>query len=151
MYIVYRERLPIDWAEAVLSGFATWYPWLLLGPGVFCLARRFALEPGRWAPSLLVHVPAGFAFGVLHGLLRAAVGPYVDSKPIPVINIIVGQLLLTVLTYWVFVSAYQAIVNYARYRERELRASQLEGRLAQAHLEALRMQLNPPRTCCARP
>lgn len=143
MYIVYMERAPIGWTEAVLSGFATWYPWLLLGPAIFWLARRFPLEPGRWGVSLLVHTPAGFAFGVLHGLLRAAVGPLVDSKPIPVNKIIVGQLLLTVLTYWVLVAAYQAVVNYRRYRERELRASQLESRLAVAHLEALRMQLNP--------
>ena len=143
MYVVYMERSPIDWREAVLSGFATWYPWLLLGPGVFWLANRFPLEPGRLGVSLLVHVPASFASGVLHGLLRALVGPFVDSKPIPVSRFIVFQLLLTVLSYWVLASAYQAIVNYRRYRERELRASQLENRLAQAHLEALRMQLNP--------
>jgi LytS/YehU family sensor histidine kinase len=32
---------------------------------------------------------------------------------------------------------------YARYRERELAASQLQGQLAHAQLQALRMQLNP--------
>jgi signal transduction histidine kinase len=143
MYVVYMERSPIDWREAVLSGFATWYPWLLLGPGVFWLAKRYPLEPGHLGLSLLVHIPASFVSGVLHGLLRAAVGPLVDSKPIPVSRFIVWQLLLTVLSYWVLASAYQAIVNYRLYRERELRASQLENRLAQAHLEALRMQLNP--------
>ena len=143
MYVVYLERSPIDWREAVLSGFATWYPWLLLGPGVFWLAKRYPLEPGHLGLSLLVHIPASFGSGVLHGLLRAAVGPLVDSKPIPVSRFIVWQLLLTVLSYWVLASAYQSIVNYRMFRERQLRASQLENRLAQAHLEALRMQLNP--------
>jgi two-component sensor histidine kinase len=143
MYVVYRERMPIDWSEALLSGFATWYPWLLLGPGVGWLARRFPFEPDRWRWSVAVHVPASVLFGVLHGVLRWAVGPLVDSRPIPIDRIIIGQLLLTVLSYFVLVAAFQAAVNYRRYRERELRASQLEARLAQAQLEMLRMQLHP--------
>ncbi|MCU0256712.1 MAG: histidine kinase [Vicinamibacterales bacterium] len=143
MYVVYRERMPIGWAEALLSGFATWYPWLLLGPGVAWLARRFPFEPERWRWSVLVHVPASVLFGALHGVLRWAVGPLVDSRPIPIDRIIIGQLLLTVLSYFVLVAAFQAVVNYRRYRERELRASQLEARLAQAQLEMLRMQLHP--------
>lgn len=143
MYVVYRERMPIQWTEALLSGFATWYPWLLLGPAVFWLARRFSFDPDRWRWSLLVHLPASVLFGVLHGVLRWCVGPLVDSRPIPIDRIIIGQLLLTVLSYFVLVAAHQAIVNYRRYRERELRASQLEARLAQAQLEMLRMQLHP--------
>ena len=132
MYVVYRERMPIEWSEALLSGFATWYPWLVLGPGVFWLSRRFSLDPERWRWSLLVHLPASVLFGVLHGVLRWAVGPLVDSRPIPIDRIIIGQLLLTVLSYFVLVAGHQAVVNYRRYRERELRASQLEARLAQA-------------------
>lgn len=143
MYVVYRERMPIQWTEALLSGFATWYPWLLLGPGVFWLARRFSFDPERWRWSFLVHLPASVLFGALHGVLRWCVGPFVDSRPIPIDRIIIGQLLLTVLSYFVLVAAHQAIVNYRRYRERELRASQLEARLAQAQLEMLRMQLHP--------
>lgn len=143
MYVVYRERMPIHWTEALLSGFATWYPWLLLGPGVFWLARRFSFDPERWRGSLLVHLPASVLFGALHGVLRWCVGPLVDSRPIPIDRIIIGQLLLTVLSYFVLVAAHQAIVNYRRYRERELRASQLEARLAQTQLEMLRMQLHP--------
>lgn len=143
MFVVYRERMPIGWGEAIASGFATWYPWLVLAPGVFWLAQRFQFDPERWRWSFLVHLPAGFLFGVLHGLLRSAVGPLVDSKPIPTVKIIIGQLLLTVLSYWVMVTAYQALSYYRRYRERELRASQLEARLAQAQLDLLRMQLHP--------
>ena len=79
MYVVYRERMPIEWSEALLSGFATWYPWLVLGPGVFWLSRRFSLDPERWRWSLLVHLPASVLFGVLHGVLRWAVGPLVDG------------------------------------------------------------------------
>jgi LytS/YehU family sensor histidine kinase len=144
MWVVYRERMPISWLEAILSGFATWYPWFILGPGVFALARRFTFEPGRWVTGLGVHLAAALVFGVLHGILRSMVGPLVDlSEPIPASRIIIGQLLLAFLSYWVFVSLYQAWQNYLRFRERELRSSRLESQLAQAQLEVLRMQLHP--------
>ena len=143
LYVLYLDRMPIDWAEAILSGFATWYPWLVLGPGVFWMAARFPLEPEHWWPSLCTHVPAGFAFGVAHGMMRASVSPWVDSTHIPPTKIILGQMLLTVLSYWVFVVTYQSLANYRLFPERELRASQLESRLAQAQLEMLRMQLHP--------
>lgn len=143
LYVLYLDRMPIDWGEAVLSGFATWYPWLLLGPGVFWMAARFPLEPEHWAASIAVHMPAGFVFGVCHGLIRAGLSPWVDSTHIPLLKIVLGQMLLTVLSYWVFVATSQSLANYRRFRERELRASQLESRLAQAQLEMLRMQLHP--------
>lgn len=144
IWVVYREKMPVSWLEAILSGFATWYPWLILGPGVFALAKRFSFEPGRWLLPLAVHGAAALGFGVLHGSLRALVGPFVDiSEPIPASRIIIGQLLLAFLSYWVFVSLYQAWHNYLRYRERELRNTRLESQLAQAQMEVLRMQLHP--------
>ena len=47
------------------------------------------------------------------------------------------------MLYWIFV-LIQLSVNYARlYREKSLRAAQLETQLVQAQLHALKMQLNP--------
>lgn len=144
LWVIYHEHEPIGWPEAILSGFATWYPWLLLGPGVFFLARRFTFEPGRWGTALAVHITAAFAFAVSHGVLRVLVGPFVDlAMRIPAQRIIIGQLLLAFLSYWVLVSLYQAWHNYVRFRERELRSTRLESQLAQAQLEVLRMQLHP--------
>lgn len=48
-----------------------------------------------------------------------------------------------VLIYWTLVGATQALHYYDRYRERELRASQLEVELARAQLETLKTQLQP--------
>lgn len=47
------------------------------------------------------------------------------------------------LKYWVVVGLVQSYDNYRKYRERELKAAQLETELAQAQLDALRTQLNP--------
>ncbi len=47
------------------------------------------------------------------------------------------------LIYWVIVAVSHAFDYYRKYRERELRTSELEKHLAQAKLQALQMQLNP--------
>lgn len=45
--------------------------------------------------------------------------------------------------YWIIVSIVQGLQYYRRSQERERRAAELEARLAEAKLEALRMQLHP--------
>jgi LytS/YehU family sensor histidine kinase len=47
------------------------------------------------------------------------------------------------LTYGAILGVGLAFSYYARFREREMRASQLEAQLAQAQLQALKMQLHP--------
>jgi LytS/YehU family sensor histidine kinase len=47
------------------------------------------------------------------------------------------------LIYWVIVAVCFAFDYYAKFRERELRAAELEKQVAQAKLQALQMQLNP--------
>jgi LytS/YehU family sensor histidine kinase len=48
-----------------------------------------------------------------------------------------------VWVYWVIVSVCHAFDYYRKFHERELRASELEKRLAQAKLQALQSQMNP--------
>lgn len=45
--------------------------------------------------------------------------------------------------YWVIVSVVHALTYYRRSQERERRAMELEGRLSEAKLQSLRMQLHP--------
>jgi LytS/YehU family sensor histidine kinase len=57
------------------------------------------------------------------------------------------ELVAYLVTYlWIYggiLGVGQAVEYYRRFRERELRASRLEARLAQARLEVLKMQLHP--------
>jgi two-component system LytT family sensor kinase len=58
-------------------------------------------------------------------------------------GLLVASMHSEVLTYWMIVGLTWALDYYRKYRERELRTSQLETKLAQAQLDALRMQLQP--------
>jgi signal transduction histidine kinase len=146
LLIAYNNRgVALSPREALFSGIATWFPWALFAPLIFRLCRRFPFDSGTWRRALLVHLPSTALFLLLWTLLRwaASYSSLVDEMPLPFAKLLLWHFDLSLLTYWMIVCIHEAWHNYRRFRERELRASQLEAKLAQAQLEVLKMQLHP--------
>jgi two-component system LytT family sensor kinase len=120
---------------------ADWYVWGLLAPGIIWLARRFPLEREHWARSGAVHLTAGVGVALLKWWLDNLFRHYVLGLPHGTSLIYVFHDNLT--TYSILVAATQGYLYYQRYRQGELRSAQLSAQLAQAQLQALRMQLHP--------
>jgi two-component system, LytTR family, sensor kinase len=118
-----------------------WYMWGLLTPGIVWFARRFPFDRGRWLLSLGAHLIAGFAIAVLKWKLDEFARAYLLGMPGRFS--LIYKIHLSFLTYGVIVGATVGLDYYRRYQQGELRASQLEARLAEAQLQALRMQLHP--------
>jgi LytS/YehU family sensor histidine kinase len=78
-------------------------------------------------------------------VLRAGVGRWQSDATFAeaFLPLLVKTWHFNLLIYWVIVAVTFAFNYYRKYRERELRALELEKRLAQAKLQALQMQLNP--------
>lgn len=136
---------PLAIHEAFLSGLATWYPWLVFAPMIDTLWRRFPFEGPGLRRSIVVHLFATPVFGVSWALIRwgASFTPVIDPMPLDFTWTLIAHFPLWFLSYWVIVTVRQATYNYGRFREREVRASVLEAKLAQAQLEMLKMQLHP--------
>ncbi len=140
----------VTWSELLGLGLAEWYGWALLSLVVFRVARRFPFEQGRWLRSLLAHLPISALFAVLatallvveHHFLRQAL-PKPTRSPEFLQLFFLVNLQENLVVYWILVGVYHALAYYRKYRERELRASQLEARLARAQLQVLKMQLHP--------
>jgi two-component system, LytTR family, sensor kinase len=146
LLLVYRTRgFELTYREAVLSGIATWFPWAVLAPAMFYLCRWFPFEPGTWRLSFLVHLPTSVVFGFAWSAIRwaSSFSPWVDEKPLELMKVFVAHGYMWFLAYWTLVTVHEAWHNYQRFRQGELRASQLEARLAQAQLEVLKGQLHP--------
>jgi len=143
LYYAYAGNKVSSW-RVIVPALADWYLWAALTPVIAWLARRAPIVSGNWRRALLVHVPASIAFAILKLGLRVLVGrasPMLATMTLR--NLILAQLHLNLVTYWVIAGLAHAVDYYRKFRERELRASQLEARLAQAQLEVLRMQLHP--------
>ncbi len=118
-----------------------WYVWGLIAPALVWFARRFPLERGRWARNLPIHIVASLVVAFLKVAVDNLVRNHVlliPGKMAPAY-----KLHLNILTYWAIVGATAGFDFYRRYREGELRASQLTAQLAKARLQALQMQLHP--------
>jgi LytS/YehU family sensor histidine kinase len=123
--------------------------WAALTPLILWLARRYPIERWNWFRSLLVHLAAslfvGFATRVLHDLmLYSLVGD--SGWKLSVSKLLLNVYFMTdygVMLYWLILLISYSFNYQRRYREGEVRATRLEAQLAQAQLQALKMQLHP--------
>jgi two-component sensor histidine kinase len=140
---------PVALAQLVPAELIFTYAWALLTPLVMFVAKRFPVWGRQRLLNWVVQVAAMATFVVAHAALFAVATLTFDSSaPLSSLPSLFGQYLLswTVLdsiVYWLIVVVHQAVVYYRVSKDRALRASQLEARLAQAQLQMLRMQLQP--------
>jgi len=141
-YLAYKySGGPAHLAIVLKLNLANWYLWGLLAPGIIWLGRRFPLEREHWTRSAVVHLTAGVGVTFLKWWLDNLFRHYVLGLPkgMSLAYVFHGNL----LTYSILVAATQGYLYYHRYRQGELRSAQLSAQLAQAQLQALRMQLHP--------
>ena len=145
-----KSPQPVSWPAAIAWSLGDWYVWAILSIPVLRLARRFPLEGAHWGQCLAIHLCGSLATSCVYLFLRAALGQFQShwgghsARFSDVFSpLVVKTLFFNVLIYWVLVSVAHALDYYRRFRERELRASQLERNLTAAKLKTLQMQLNP--------
>jgi two-component system, LytTR family, sensor kinase len=136
--------------ELLLSHLVECLLWALLSIGIFWLARRFPLGPGTWLRSMPVHVAGCLIFGVVHTVLSVVAAEVIREEiPRPTItpNVLlyyfVAHLNSDIFIYWAILAVSHVLNYYRQLRDRELRSSQLEAKLAQTQLQILKMQLHP--------
>jgi two-component system LytT family sensor kinase len=128
-----------------------WYGWASAVPFLQWFVRRVPLDRHRWVVGSALHVGVGVAVVTLHRELVMGVqhllpeSLFTMGSPFPRRHFdYYGQTLLNELPLYAALLGLAYLVEYyARFRERELAASELGRQLAEAQLQALRMQLNP--------
>jgi two-component system, LytTR family, sensor kinase len=143
IYSAYADA-PVRVAQPLARALADWYLWALLAPLILRLGRRLPIGRRTWWYAVPAHFVASVVVAVLKIVARYAIGqavPLLETmQPGPMV---MSQFHLTVAWYWVILAAGYGLDYYRKFRDRELRASQLESRLAQAELQMLRLQLHP--------
>jgi len=147
-----QDNVQISWRRIVSGYLADFYLWGMLSPLIFYLARRFELRL-HFPRNLLIHIGASI---VLSGLVLSAASPlvwylgYVNVARNPTLWILWHNNAFSIyyfhqgLTiYWTTLVVAHALYYYRGLREGEARTSQLAAQLAQAQLQALKMQIHP--------
>lgn len=135
-----------------LAQVAGWMLWLLLVPAALWLRQRFPFERAARGRTVAVHLLAVVGLGLLHTGLNFWANQWmmgVEAEyPLRALALRLGaswllNLPLCALFYALVLGLASAVEYYRQFRERELRAAQLETQLAQAQLQMLKMQLHP--------
>jgi two-component system LytT family sensor kinase len=150
MYMDYsRREVPFKWHKILLLELSFGYVWALLTPLILWLARRFRIERTDWPRSLIIHIFAslfiGFGTRLIHDLLFYSF-VYDGDRPITLVRVMQNVYLIFdygMLIYWVILLINYTLDYSRRFQEGEVKASRLEAQLAQAELQALKMQLQP--------
>lgn len=150
----------ISWTGTLLRGQNTTFGatllwnlgWLFWAGGTFVVAhliRRFPLRGNHLARGIALHVVFGVALSVgllvFEFLLAHGLKAVWDGAPRPnaFLGFIVYKFHVYFLIYWMILGATRAYDFYTQFRASELLAAQLETRLAEAQLLALKTQLHP--------
>jgi len=152
-YLIYKsyESRAIPIVPVVVLALVQTWTWFLLLPGILAVANRFPLYRGVLTRNLAAHVVIGALFALADIAVRVLINSrlpwYAAAKPVPFTvrfqNMFLNGFHSNLLVYWAIVGATQGLAYYRKLEERELRASQLETRLAQAQLQVLKIQLQP--------
>ncbi|HZS47165.1 MAG TPA: histidine kinase [Blastocatellia bacterium] len=145
------EKQSITLAQALFNGLVFWILWAIFSPVIIWLARNFRITREQWFDSLLFHIPTGVIFSIVHLIIDVVITSLIQhDTPLTFASMVERsrQVFSTSFAwwstvYWAILISIHAFDYYQDYQKGQLRSSQLEAKLAQSQLQALKMQLQP--------
>ena len=125
----------------------SFYMWGVLAPLAIWLAWRYPILSATWPRAIPFHLAVGILLAAAQLSIEAWVKWLRVGEAWPLADVVRHYLTqhieVAFVTYWLVVGATQFYRTYDQARTRQIRAAQLETRLAEAQIENLRTQLHP--------
>jgi two-component system, LytTR family, sensor kinase len=147
-----QDNVQLSWKRVISGYLADFYLWGMLSPLIFLLARRFELRK-HFPRNVLVHLGAsvglsGFVISAASPLVWYLGYPNLARNPTLAIlwrnNAFSAYYFHQGLTiYWTTLVVAHALYYYRGLRKGEAQTARLTAQLAQAQLQALKMQIHP--------
>jgi len=146
-FLGYQEA---RWQQFLPFNLFFYYLWGALLPLLILVSSRLQRYTYRRHHLLLLHAPAAFGFALGHMALLYAISGRSGSfrmDPIGTVTTFRGffsrWIYSEMITYLALAALVHIVLIYRHNRQQDLRASRLETELAQAQLQALKMQIHP--------
>ena len=151
VYFNFRVQLGpdrVDFIDAALPQFGRVLMWALLAPLILRLRQKVPVSAGAWAGGIAFHLGMSFVVMATYYLGRTlAYVVFSDERWADFWEMAVvgfwGRNIIDMAYYWAVVAFGHSVEIYRRYKREELKAVQLEARLIETELKALREQLRP--------
>jgi signal transduction histidine kinase len=144
--------VPTTWRGEMVLPLVNFLIFAFLTPIILYIGWRFPLQRSNWRRRTFLYVIGSLVFAVFHVGLRMLVYPVINpmtGRASELSWLLFKRLFLYNIADDLFYVYLPVVViahtfwYYQRFRDRELRTSQLEGQLTKAHLHALKSQLQP--------
>lgn len=149
--VYFNMRAQMSWSdfvEVAIPQFGRAAMWACLAPFILMLRARMPLSSGRWVGGILFHIT--FSFVVMATFYLGRIEAYlVFFGPISgkfwhvASSSFYGHNLVDMAYYWAVIAFGYGGELQRKFKNEEIRAIQLESRLIEAELKALREQLKP--------
>lgn len=145
---------PFNWFQNFTYRMTNYWTWAALTPLIYWLTKKFTLEQPQRFRNIFIHIGFSLLLAPLHRvaalLFNFIVFDFFGQLQQPVLammsvarmGIITGSLDSLVM-YWTVLVIIFSLDAYRKYQQHKLISAQLETQLAQAQLQALKMQLHP--------
>lgn len=139
----------IDVVDIAIPQYGRAILWAVLAPFVLAMRRKMPLSRGHWIGGITFHLAASFVVMATYYLGR--LWSYsvffehswkMDFWPMAWLGFY-GHNLIDMAFYWAILGFGFSIEFYQKYKSHELKSAQLEMRLMETELKALRQQLHP--------
>ncbi len=149
--VYFNMRAEMSWGDFVgvaIPQFGRAAMWGCLAPFILMLREKVPLSAGRWIGGILYHLAFSFVVMATFYLGRIeAISYFFGPEPggywRTAFRSFYGHNIVDMAYYWAVIAYGYAAELQKRYRNQEIRAAQLESRLIEAELKALREQLKP--------
>lgn len=139
------SQQPITFLPAFRYALLDSYTWALLTPLVWWLGSRLSIQKSNAWYTIPLHILFAIVLAVVYVQIFVRLLPMIGYRANPrmATSVMLARFHSDLLTYWVLIGLRHAFDYHRKYKDRELKATQLEARLAQAQLQLLKMQLQP--------
>ena len=137
-----------NWVGIFVIQVLIWYVWGGLTPLIFNLSKRISDYTSSRLYTIVYHLPISIAVVVTFlsfysGIFLLFGGSDLDQFFTTFLTLFISLFHWYLILYWITVGVETYLRMIDQYKIQEMVNLQLEGQLTQAHLIALKMQLNP--------
>lgn len=141
-------RPDVRFLDVAVAQYARVALWAALTPVVLWLRRRVPLRTGRWIGGVAFHLTLSFSFMAAYYLARIAYLVVAEGESWSEFWALArmsffGRNLIDMAFYWAVLGYGYSFEIYRRYKNEQIKAAQLESRLIETELKALKQQLHP--------
>lgn len=139
----------VDFVDLAIPQFGRAAMWGLLAPFILVMREKVPLRAGRWAGGVTFHLAAGSGVMAVYYLGRMySIWLIWEPRDYTgfwrmALDGFYGRNMIDIAYYWGVIAFGYSLEIYRRYKNEELKAAQLEARLIETELKALRQQMHP--------